>query len=92
MRGGRRGGGAAVVGGMVSGSHLGRGPGRWWSADGVVGTAPVLVGVRGVVLVGCVVGVRRPPAGWWGAFVRWCSAVSYSPTPWRGQYHRRWQA
>jgi hypothetical protein len=29
-----------------------------------------------------------PFSVWWG----WCSAVSYSPTPWRVQYHRRWRA
>jgi hypothetical protein len=35
---------------------------------------------------------KRGP--WVGApfFVGLCSAVSYSPTPWRVQYHRRWRA
>jgi hypothetical protein len=33
--------------------------------------------------------------GWLGApllLLGLCSAVSYSPTPWRVQYHRRWRA
>ena len=37
---------------------------------------------------GALVGVVGPPF-----FCVWlCSAVSYSPTPWRVQYHRRWRA
>jgi hypothetical protein len=33
------------------------------------------------------------PGVWLGApVVGLCSAVSYSPTPWRVQYHRRWRA
>ena len=32
------------------------------------------------------------PLGVWGSRVKLCSAVSYSPTPSRVQYHRRWQA
>jgi hypothetical protein len=38
---------------------------------------------------------KRPgaPGVWLGApVVGLCSAVSYSPTPWRVQYHRRWRA
>jgi hypothetical protein len=31
------------------------------------------------------------PFFWW-CVVGLCSAVSYSPTPWRVQYHRRWRA
>ena len=31
-----------------------------------------------------------PP--WWALFTGLMSAVSYSPTPWRVQYHRRWRA
>jgi hypothetical protein len=35
----------------------------------------------------------RGPRVWLGApWVGLCSAVSYSPTPWRVQYHRRWRA
>jgi hypothetical protein len=35
----------------------------------------------------------RGPRGVVGApVVGLCSAVSYSPTPWRVQYHRRWRA
>jgi hypothetical protein len=38
---------------------------------------------------------RGPRGVVWGPLlcvVGLCSAVSYSPTPWRVQYHRRWRA
>ncbi len=37
-----------------------------------------------------VLGTRKPPNQYWlGGFSNVCSAVSYSPTPCRVQYHRR---
>ena len=41
--------------------------------------------IRWVISV-CVVGGSVFPPG------VWVTAVSYSPTPWRVQYHRRWRA
>jgi hypothetical protein len=35
---------------------------------------------------------KRGPRVWGPLFCGLCSAVSYSPTPWRVQYHRRWRA
>ena len=37
-------------------------------------------------------GMPKAPQQGWGAFGNGCSAVSYSPTPCRVQYHRRWRA
>lgn len=35
----------------------------------------------------------KPGLGVWGSrCIKLCSAVTYSPTPSRVQYHRRWQA
>src|SRR5918998_2520905 len=35
--------------------------------------------------------LRGPLGGWGPLSGGLCSAGSYSPTPWRGQYHRRWR-
>ena len=41
----------------------------------------------------CAKTIRGPRGvGWGPLMVGLCSAVSYSPTPWRVQYHRRWRA
>ena len=72
-------------------------PVRWGSRAGAVWPC-VAVRVCGGGVAVCVAGVavcvREKGGGPWRAplFCGVQAAVSYSPTPWRVQYHRRWQS